>query len=324
MTENISKEEKLQYDALFNPEELKNLESTMKFEQHMSDFTKSQATQSEDAVKYFQQKDAELKNETSSMNHLSYILDMVQRTDPQLAKQAEKYLSDIINKDWEFSSKYSRDREKNKEVDLDGSKRGFWGKLKNKAKNFLKPHNNKNMLESAIADFKKQAMENYETFDWLKRCARPADKANDSSVKISFSQLFSKTKEISSRYNADRSRSIVNKERSLQASEHYNKSAQTNQQNIDKINEIRDKAAKEIELRSTARDTTGIKDTQSNTGVDRLADKAKAMEGMTPEQRLAYRISQMRGTSKEEAKPVVKREIDSKVMDKALEGKMRA
>lgn len=324
MTENISKEEKLQYDALFNPGEEKNLESTMKFEQRMSDFAKSQAAQSEDAVKYFQQKDAELKNETSSMHHLSYLLDMVQRTDPQLAKQAEKYLSDIINKDWEFSSKYSRDKEKNKEVDLDGSKRGFWGKLKNKAKNFLKPHNNKNMLESAIADFKKQAMENYETFDWLKKCARPADKAYDSSVKISFSQLFDKTKEISSRYNDDRSRAIVNKERHLQSTNDHSNFAQSMQQKIDKIHEIRDHAAKEMELRSEARETTGIKDTQANTGVDRLADKAKAMEGMTPEQRLAYRMSQLRGTSKEEAKPAVKREMDSNVMDKVLEGKMRA
>lgn len=88
---------------------------------------------------------------------------------------------------------------------------------------------------------------------------------------------------------------------------------------------MRDKAAKEIELRAMARETTGIKDAQANTGVDRLEDKAKMMEGMTPQQRLAFRMSQLRGTAKETpAAPVAPRTVDSNVMNKALESKMRA
>lgn len=75
-------------------------------------------------------------------------------------------------------------------------------------------------------------------------------------------------------------------------------------------------AAKEIELRATARDTTGIKDAQANTGVDRLADKAKAMEGMTPQERLAFRMSLLRGTSKEEPAPVRKTEMSNQMVGK--------
>ena len=101
--------------------------------------------------------------------------------------------------------------------------------------------------------------------------------------------------------------------------------AQKNQTTLDAITEVRDKAAKEIELRAEARENIGIKDAQANTGIDRLADKAKAMEGMTPEQRLAFRMSQLRGTAKETpAKPIIKREMDSNIMNKALESKMRA
>ena len=262
-----------------------------------------------------------LKENTSSMEKLSVLLEQVRQSDPKLAQQAEQYLSDIINKDWDFSSKYSQDKEKNKEVDLDGSKRGFWGKLKNKAKNFIKPNNNKSMLESAIADFKRQAIDNPQEIENLKIHARSSEKSGNSSEKVSFSQLFSQRNEFLDQYNAESSRARADKERSLQKAEDYNKSAQNAQQNIDKIHEIRDKTAQEIELRSMARETSGIKDIQANTGIDRLADKAKAMEGMTPEQRLAYRMSLLRGTSKEEAKPVVKREMDSNIMKKTIEGK---
>ena len=118
----------------------------------------------------------------------------------------------------------------------------------------------------------------------------------------------------------------------MKAKEYYDKvrsenltKAQSHEATIDAIHQVRDNAAKEIELRSAARENIGVKDAQANTGVDKLADKAKAMEGMTPEQRLAFRMSQLRGTSKETpTKPVQKRDVDSNVMNKALESKMRA
>ena len=53
-------------------------------------------------------------------------------------------------------------------------------------------------------------------------------------------------------------------------------------------------------------------------GVDKLADRAKAMEGMTPQQRLAFRMKELRGTKKETAQPVVKRELDSNIMSQKL------
>lgn len=82
-------------------------------------------------------------------------------------------------------------------------------------------------------------------------------------------------------------------------------------------------AAKEIEQKAAARDSVGIKDVNANTGVDRLADKAKAMEGMSPQQRLAVRLADMRGTAKEEAKPTVKREVDSNILGKTLGDKAK-
>ena len=63
-----------------------------------------------------------------------------------------------------------------------------------------------------------------------------------------------------------------------------------------------------------ARENTGINDAKNNTGVDKLAERAKAMEGMSSEQRMAYRVEQLRGTKKPESKPVIKQTtLDPKV-----------
>lgn len=82
-------------------------------------------------------------------------------------------------------------------------------------------------------------------------------------------------------------------------------------------------AAREIELRKISRATNGISDTENNTGVDKLAEKAKAMEELTPQQRLAMRMEQLRGTGKEEPKATVKRDINSNILNKAMENRSK-
>lgn len=81
--------------------------------------------------------------------------------------------------------------------------------------------------------------------------------------------------------------------------------------------------AKEIELKNMARETTGIKDINANTGIDKLAEKAKEMEGMTPAQRLAKRMEMLRGTGKQEQKATVKREIDTQTLNKIMSDKTK-
>lgn len=59
-------------------------------------------------------------------------------------------------------------------------------------------------------------------------------------------------------------------------------------------------------IKNKAKENIGVNDIQNTTGVDKLAERAKAMEGMSSEQRMAYRVEQLRGTKKPESKPVTK------------------
>ncbi len=327
MTEEIKIDEKFQHKALFDLEFEDSQKRAAEYGKESADFANKQAQYNANKEKEYGERMNELHDQTSSFFGIQSMLKMLEKTNPTLKAQAESYLSDIINKDPRDMSFSERKKQKagKEKIDLDGSKKSLWGKLKNKAKNFWYPNNEKKTLESYIADFKKDMEAHPETYDWLKQCARPEGKTYDSKEKVSFSQLYEKSKEIQKHYNNERVAGMNDKERSLQYEEKQKAYAQEKEATIEAIHQVRDKAAKEIEQRATARDTTGIKDAQANTGVDRLADKAKAMEGMTPQERLAFRMSQLRGTSKEEpAKPVQKREADSKLISMSMENKMRA
>lgn len=320
-----NKEEEFQKRALFDLDFEKSENDSMKHNQEFSEYAVEAAKHAAEIEKNYEERQAEFGDKTSALKNVYHFLDLARKTDPKLAQQAESYLNSFLNKDFdkEFGRKTFRNKDKEKDVDLDGSKRGFWGKLKNKAKNFLKPGNTKHMLEESIKKLQQQVADNPETFESLKQMARPEGKAYDSSEKVSFDQMFSKQKEVVAYYNEQRVEAMHAKSDHLKSAQHFESIAQNKQATIDKIHEVRDKAAKEMELRSTARDTTGIKDAQANTGVDRLADKAKQMEGLSPEQRLALRLSQLRGTAKEEPKQTVKREMDSNMMNRAMQGQAR-
>lgn len=198
---------------------------------------------------------------------------------------------------------------------------GFFGKMKAKIMG-----QNRTLEESKL--------------DWQLRSLKSAIKQNPEAIKDSVNKeqfsLLSVNKDISEkrtaaennvktcRYNSTEADKMVGgalyfvAHNALKAAK-FNKLKET----VTKI--FNDKeAAKEIEQKSAARESVGIKDAQANTGIDKLADKAKAMEGLTPQQRLAMRMAEMRGTQKEEPKKIIAREMDGNVLGKSLESKLRA
>lgn len=328
MTEEIKTDEKFQQAALFDLEFEKREQRFADNYNNSAKFDKEQMELNARGEEGSGRNLSDLHKKTSAMIYMDSLLQQAKRTDPALAAQTEAYLDQMINTDMFLIQNSSRKRDEfaNKTVDVDGSKKSLWGKLKNKAKNFWKPFNLKRQIEGCLSEIKQNMVKYPDTYEWLQSCTQTAvGVRGHKNAKISFSQLFKETKEIQGIYNSQRVES-------MKAKEYYDKvrsenltKAQSHEATIDAIHQVRDNAAKEIELRSAARENIGVKDAQANTGVDKLADKAKAMEGMTQEQRLAFRMSQLRGTSKETpTKPVQKRDVDSNVMNKALESKMRA
>lgn len=199
---------------------------------------------------------------------------------------------------------------------------GFFGKMKSKLLG-QKQTQEESKLDRQLRNLQRAIRENPET-------------VKESVNKDQFA-LYSLTKEVSEKRVAAENNVKACASRSKEADQKVGGAIYTvahNALKAAKFNKLKEsvskifgdkEAAKEMEQRSTARDTTGIKDTNANTGVDRLAEKAKAMEGLSPEQRLAKRMAEMRGTKKPDApKPVVKREVDSNIMNRTMDNKMRA
>ena len=316
MSPEFNKDEKFQKDALFDLEfESRETKSAQYYQERAnSDVLLQKGNKNKE--KEFEQKRSELHNSTSAMQNINFNLEWVQKYDPQLAAQADAYLKRIMNTD--LSNPKDVKSMTQRTVDLDGSKKSLFGRLKNKAKNFLYPNNAKAAIEREIENLQKQIAKDPEAFEDLIR------RAKEENSRFSFSQVFEQRTDLLAQYNSDRINAMHEKENNAASQEKNLNLEKEHLDNIDKIHEVRDNAAKEIEQRAMARETTGLKDASANTGVDRLEEKAKMMEGMTPQQRLAFRMSQLRGTAKSEAKPVVKRELDSKIMNKALEGKQNS
>lgn len=327
MVEEIKIDEKFKESALFDLDFEANKKKSMEYSQANATNADKLASSSEEQEKYYEKQGKDLDSKTSAMRAVESSLNMLKNQDPKLKAQAEAYLSTLINQDAAYIASNDRTEKLHKtgkdKIDLDGSKKSLWGKLKNKAKDFLYPNNVKKTLESQIENLKKDMIANPSTYEWLKECARPEGKSYDSKEKVSFSQLNDVKKEISVRYNNERVDNMHAKESAQRWGENHKLEAATKEATIEAIHQVREKAAKVMEQKAMARDTVGIKDVNANTGVDRLADKAKAMEGMSPQQRLAMRLADMRGTAKEEAKPTVKREMDSNILGKTLGDKVQ-
>lgn len=315
MSEEIKIDDKFQKAALFDLEfegkEQKNADINRKFAGY--------ANESADYNKAEEQKYAQWQAKFDRESEpLKKVLSHLEFAPAELKAQATALLNNLVNKD-EIDLKRESIDNKKQEIDLDGSKKSLWGKLKNKAKNFLKPYNPKKGLEEAIGALRNDMMKNPQFYENLRQ------RAKEGKNRISFQDMAQAQKNSAQYTNSQRVDHMLRKKTRMAAAQKYESEVQKSEAKIAALHEVRDKAAKEIELRAMARETTGIKDAQANTGVDRLEDKAQMMEGMTPQQRLAFRMEQLRGTAKETpAAPAAPRTVDSNVMNKALESKMRA
>ncbi len=316
MSEEIKIDDEFQNAALFD------LEFEGK-EQKKADMKHEWAGYANESADFSKAEEAKYTKWQADFNHesapLKSLLFDLEFAPAELKAQATTLLNNLVNKD-EIDLKRESRTNKKQEIDLDGSKKSLWGKLKNKAKNFWYPNNPKKRLEKAIGVLKNDMMKNPEFYENLKRQA-----TKEGQNRISFQDMAQAQENSARSYNDLRVDSMRHKEERMAAAQRHESEAQKSEAKIAAIHEVRDKAAKEIELRAFSRETSGIRDIQNNTGVDRLEEKAKMMEGMTPQQRLAFRMSQLRGTAKETpAAPVAPRTVDSNVMNKALESKMRA
>lgn len=129
----------------------------------------------------------------------------------ELKAQATTLLNNLVNKD-EIDLKRESRANKKQEIDLDGSKKSLWGKLKNKAKNFWYPNNPKKRLEKAIGVLKNDMMKNPEFYENLKRQA-----TKEGQNRISFQDMAQAQKNSARSYNDLRVDSMRRKEERMAA-----------------------------------------------------------------------------------------------------------
>lgn len=308
MTEKTNADKEFQQQALFDLDFKKGLERTANDEYRYAD----------DAGKSVSSYEKDINAQTKGLNQERLLGSAIRGVEiamegcsPELRSQVTTYLDNLINKS-HYTLKSERD-EQSKPIDVDGSKKSLWGKLKNKAKNFLKPFNKKLQIEDAIGRLRDDMIKNPDYYEGLKGEFGHA----------SFKEISEKHKSTMNMYADRRVDSAIRKNEASHVMEDSLNNANKAQAKVDAINQVRDNAAKEIELKNMARETTGIKDINANTGIDKLAEKAKEMEGLTPAQRLAKRMEMLRGTGKQEQKATVKREIDTQTLNKIMSDKTK-
>lgn len=308
MTEKTNADKEFQQQALFDLDFKKDLERTANDEYRYADHAGKSVSSYEKAINAETKGLEEERLLGSAIRGVEIAMD---GCSPELRSQVTAYLDNLINKP-HYRLKSERD-EQSKPIDVDGSKKSLWGKLKNKAKNFWKPFNKKLQIEDAIGRLRDDMIKNPDYYEGLKGEFGHA----------SFKEISEKHKRTMNMYADRRVDSAIRKNEAFHVMEDSLNIANKAQAKVDAINQVRDNAAKEIELKNMARETTGIKDINANTGIDKLAEKAKEMEGLTPAQRLAKRMEMLRGTGKQEQKATVKREVNSQVMSKALADRVK-
>ncbi len=326
MAENNEEEfiQKALFDLDYRNMQEKHAEEYAVDSQKFSGYAKEAEKYAKEAV---ERRDA-YNHKTQPINRVSFLLTNIEKMAQgkngaeyaQIYETASKYLDNLVQNG--ISAKEAADIKKGKEpeVDIDGSKKSFWGKVKNKVKNFWKPNNMKLQMENQIKELKTALAQNPSLLNDVKY----QTSATESELPSTFKELAAKRDRVASDLHSSASYWIGAHNRQENISRQSEEKSQAYESKLAKIQEARSNVAREIALRAEARKSAGISDTKANTGVDRLADKAQAMEGMTPEQRLAYRKSQLRGTDTEKDKTVVKREINAQVMNKVMDGKLRA
>ncbi len=260
---------------------------------------KSSTEDLENADKEF----SEFRNMTKEINYLKDDMEFLKKENPKAFSAAISEFCKIVNKEIPASEATSIQKGKKAKVNLNG--KSLLGNIKRKVKNFLRPNNTQKRVEGLLSEMKEKMVKDPEYRNFIGR----GDKVSYNEFMNSMS-LHEK--------NIDKNRS--NALHRLALNEH---TIGSHQAIIDHFQEVKDNAAKEIETKMQARENIGIKDAQANTGVDKLAERAKAMEGMSSEQRMAYRLEQLRGTKKPESKPVKQTTLDPKVAERAISGNQK-
>lgn len=297
---NVSKE-----DVLYNPE----------FRNAQESFAKSSIEAYEPSLKYnterFKNADKELsefERMTKQINWCSEDMERLKDIDPKAYKEAVSEFEKIINN--KIPEKEAKRIQKGKKAKVNLSNKSLLGKLKKNIRKLWRG-SIQDVVEDRLSTLKMMMVKNPKFKNYV-------DGFLDvSSLKdISYKEF---TDNVSTREK------YIKKERSdaLSRVSDIEYSNGINQARIDYIEEVKDNAAKEIETKMHARENIGIKDAQANTGVDKLAERAKAMEGMSSEQRMAYRLEQLRGTKKPESKPVKQTTLDPKVAARAVSGNQK-
>lgn len=295
-----NKDEEFTTRALFDLDFEKGIQQSVDYNKGIQDFIQSEIEKDKKSEKEAAKKQDVFNKETKAFAIFETTLSNI--SDPKLKAQATSYVETMFNK--------INDVIKPKlptEIDIDGSKKTLWGKIKNRIKNFTKPFNEKRRLESAISNLASAINKNPETYGWL------ADLSKNENGYVKLDNISQKYKVSKDLYNSERSRALFSKEKNMRSEQKYATIINEREQKIEAIHQVRDNAAKEIELRMEARDNLGLSNMSS--GTDKLAEKAEKMKNMTPQERLAHRMAEMRGTKKQETpKPAKQTTIDTNAM----------
>ena len=248
-------------------------------------------------------KQAQYAAKTGPIEDISFALKsteaMAKYSDPKdshfnyvaIAAGANKVLDNLVEHG--LSDKMRQDilAGKKPEVDLDGSKKTRWGRFKNKVKNFLKPNNPKKAMEENIAKFMVAMAKNPDMVSDVKYQMS----STEHETAHNFKDLAAKRDRFAADYNSTKAYWSFAKDRAAGISAKEGKKAESFQSKLQAIGKVRDDAGKKIDLKRQARRNVGIVDAQKNSGRDVLAEKAEKMKNMTPQQRLAMRMSEMKG-----------------------------
>ncbi len=296
-----TKDEEFTNKALFDVDFEKDMQKSIDFNKKNSIYNQQSIQRAQIKEEESQQRQNTFNVKTDAFRNFESILS--QTLDPQLKEQAIVYAESMLNKIDTFSStpKIS------KEIDIDGSKKTLWGKIKNKIKNFTKPFNQKKTLENALSSLADAINKDPDTYAWL------ADMGKNKQGYTKLDKISDQYEKYGNYLNSERVDFMTQKEESQKFAQKTSEIIAKREQTIEAIHQVRDKAAKEIEQRMEARDNLGLSNMSS--GTDKLAEKEEKMKNMSPQERLAYRMAEMRGTKKEgSSQPAKKITMDTNTL----------
>ncbi|MBR1605429.1 MAG: hypothetical protein IJ660_04915 [Alphaproteobacteria bacterium] len=280
-------------------DELKQQMNAHAYHNSEAQYWDEQKNRSENKKQEYQKYDAEWNSRTAPLKKMSNALSEAEEQAelcagfttklkpmydaPAIYSSSVKMLDDIVKHGLSWQDIADIEAGKTPKVDLDGSQKTFFGRLKNKINNFWKPNNPKKRMEQEIAKFKIALVKDPEMLDDLAGGGYGAARLKD------FKSL-AQIRDVTDKYYRKTAlqASLNEKEANEFAQDHHAK-VQKAQNNVDAIR---------IELKAQARENLGI--TNNEQGIDALAARADAMKDMTPKQRLAFRLSQLRGTAKKQ------------------------